>query len=147
MAPVMLLAFSTALPPGGSGALPPNRTILVPGDTLPDNSDAYGALALSYDGSLVVFAAYAAAVGAPVASAVRGLRAVALARLAHVREGRDAREGALAALVFAKLGHAAGEGRLAHRGAAHAASDAARAGTGRDARTVSQSVATQPPLP
>lgn len=76
MAPVMLLAFSTALPPGGSGALPPNRTILVPGVTLPDNSDAYGALALSYDGSLVVFAAYAAAVGAPVASAVRGLRAI-----------------------------------------------------------------------
>jgi hypothetical protein len=76
MAPVMLLSFSTSLPPGGAGALPPNRTILVPGVTLPDNSAAYGALAPSYDGSLVVFAAYAAAVGAAADSAVRGLRAI-----------------------------------------------------------------------
>lgn len=76
MAPVMLLTFSTSLPPGGAGALPPNRTILVPGVTLPDNSNAYGALASSHDGSLVVFAAYAAAVGAAVGSAERGLRAI-----------------------------------------------------------------------
>jgi hypothetical protein len=70
MAAVYVKEFTTA----ATGVL--KQTILVPGVTLPDTGDAYGSLSLSLDGSLSVFAAYGAAVGASIAAGLKGLVAV-----------------------------------------------------------------------
>lgn len=76
MTSVYIVEFTTAMPGVTGTSLTPVQRFLVPGVTLPDNSDAYGQLSTSFDGSLVVFAAFAAAVGSAVASSLTGLRAI-----------------------------------------------------------------------
>ena len=76
MAPVYLVEFTTALPGVAGAALTPVQSFLVPGVTLPDNDASYGALSLSLDGTLVVFAAFGAAAGSAVGAALGGIRAI-----------------------------------------------------------------------
>ena len=54
----------------------PKQTFVVPGVTLPDTGTSYGAITNSLDGSLVVFVAYGAAVGASITSGLKGLAAI-----------------------------------------------------------------------
>ena len=95
MAAVYLKEFTTAAP----AVL--QRTVLIPGITLPDTGDAYGSLSLSLDGSLTVFAAYGAPVGASITSGLKGLVAVVAVNKWGLAKSRFFAKPAAATKVFA----------------------------------------------